>query len=215
MDNKLGASGGDEVHLLETAHLDAGGFSGKANNVGNNPVSGREVDNQFVVFDGTVVVSQLQKDRGNFIEGVTVNNITLVIEVIEKRTKKELHDGKTEFFVGLEEFLEFRDWGSINLDGSESLKVVDIAMIGDSVDDGKSEERSKKVDSIFPLGSNGISAGKTRFIEEDMSKLVSGIENDFSLGVFLNRKLGEKLFDFGEFSFGHRQLVIIYHKNIL
>jgi len=56
VNNKLRAFGGDEIHLLETAHLDTGGFSSKTNDVGNNPMSGREIDNQLVIFDSTIVM---------------------------------------------------------------------------------------------------------------------------------------------------------------
>jgi len=82
------------------------------------------------------------------------------------------------------------------------------------VDNRESEERSKKVNSTFSFGSNGVGTGKTGLIKVDMGEFISGFENDFSLGVFLDRKLRKELFDFGDFSFGHRQVVIIYHKII-
>lgn len=169
MDNKLSTSGGDKVHLLKTTHLDAGGFSGKANDVGDDSVGSRKVDNKFVVFDGTVVMSQLKENGSNLVQGVTINDIALVVEIVEKRAKEEFHDRETEVFIGLKEFLEIRNGGSINFNGSEGLKIVVVAMVGDGVDDRKSKKGSKKIDGVFAFGGNGVGTGKTGFIKENVS----------------------------------------------
>jgi len=71
----------------------------------------------------------MQKNGSNFIKSVTVYDIALIVEIVEKGPKKELHDGEAELFIRFEEFFEFRSRGGVNLDWGEGLKEIVIAVI--------------------------------------------------------------------------------------
>jgi len=160
-------------------------------------------------------MGKLEKNRGYLTKSVAINDVALIDKIVEEGAKEEVHNTVGELFIVVDKFLKLGVGDGVYFDWSKGLKIEVVAVIGDEVNNGHGEKRFEKIDGIFTFGSDGVSSGKTRFVEVDVFDFVTRFENYLSLGKFLDRVLGKKLFEFGVFCFGHKQLAIIYLINKL